>query len=201
MSRRIPAKFGLGPSDIQVLSPMHSGKCGTGYLNERLQEVLNPPSTQKGEKQYGGRVLRASDRVLQLRNNYEKEVFNGDAGEVSAISAEDREVWVKLEDGREVSYDFGELDELTLAYALSIHKSQGSEYPVCVIPIAMSHYMLLERKLIYTAVTRAKKLVVLVGSKKALAIAVRNGPTTGEGAVKHRAGRYTGLGTRLVQER
>ena len=114
--------------------------------------------------------------MLQLRNNYDKLVFNGDAGIITAISMEDQTVSVKLEDDREVEYDFGELDELTLAYAISIHKSQGSEYEVAVIPVAMGHYMLLERKLIYTAITRAKKLVVLVGSKKALAMAVRNGP-------------------------
>jgi exodeoxyribonuclease V alpha subunit len=211
VAKRIPAKFGFKPEEIQVLSPMHRGKCGVGYLNEKLQEVLNPPSDRKGQKQYGGKLFRVGDKVLQLRNNYDKEVFNGDSGMVTAISHEDQVVAVKLEDGREVEYDFGELDELTLAYAVSIHKSQGSEYPVCVIPLAMGHYMLLERKLIYTAVTRAKKLVVLVGSKKALAMAVKNGPkrenedgmppanASNKDSSSHRAGRYTGLTVRLLQ--
>ena len=138
--------------------------------------MLNPPDARKGQKLYGNKLFRVGDKVLQLRNNYDKLVFNGDAGIITAISMEDQTVSVKLEDDREIEYDFGELDELTLAYAISIHKSQGSEYEVAVIPVAMGHYMLLERKLIYTAITRAKKLVVLVGSKKALAMAVRNGP-------------------------
>jgi ATP-dependent exoDNAse (exonuclease V) alpha subunit len=215
VAKRIPAKFGFQPDQIQVLAPMHRGKCGVGYLNEKLQEVLNPPAEGKGQKQFGGRVFRVGDKVLQLRNNYDKEVFNGDGGVVTTISYEDQTVGVKLEDGREVNYDFGELDELTLAYAVSIHKSQGSEYPVCVIPLAMGHFMLLERKLVYTAVTRARKLVVLVGSKKALAMAVKNGPTKSkngpEGSwqqepeghhppaqgLQHRAGRFTGLAVRL----
>lgn len=201
VAKRIPAKFKYAASDIQVLAPMHRGKSGVGYLNEQLQGVLNPESEHKPEKQYGGRLFRVGDKVLQLRNNYQKEVFNGDAGVITGMNMEDQVVRVKLEDGREVEYEFGELDELTLAYAVSIHKSQGSEYPVCVIPVVMGHYMLLERKLIYTAVTRAKKLVVLVGSKKALGMAVRNGPKKdgAEGGDKHRAGRYTGLSVRLGQ--
>jgi exodeoxyribonuclease V alpha subunit len=143
-----------------------------------LQEVLNPPADNKPQKLYGSKVFRVGDKVLQLRNNYEKQVYNGDGGTTTALHTENQTVSVRLEDDREVEYDFGELDELTLAYAISIHKSQGSEYPVCVIPVAMGHFMLLERKLIYTAITRAKKLVVLVGSKKALAMAVRNAPQT-----------------------
>lgn len=202
---RIPARFGYSPSDIQVLAPMHGGRCGVAALNERLQEALNPPSEQKGQKQYGGKLFRVGDKVLALRNNYDKDVYNGDAGALTAISHEDQEAVVRLDDGRVVTYEFGELDELALAYALSVHKSQGSEYPVCVIPVLMSHYMLLERKLLYTAVTRAKQLVVLVGSRRALAIAVKNGPNAGEaGAAKsagHRGGRYTGLMTRLAQKR
>jgi exodeoxyribonuclease V alpha subunit len=215
VAKRIPARFHLPPEEIQVLAPMHRGKSGVGYLNEKLQEVLNPPREAKAEKQYGGKLFRVGDKVLQLRNNYDKEVFNGDGGIITAISHEDQTVEVRLEgeEGRQVEYDFGELDELTLAYAVSIHKSQGSEYQCCVIPVAMGHYMLLERKLIYTAVTRAKKLVVVVGSKKALALAVRNGPKVvaapGEnsetknqfttGGAGHRAGRYTGLAIRLHQ--
>jgi exodeoxyribonuclease V alpha subunit len=201
VSRRIPARFGFTPAEIQVLAPMHRGRSGVGYLNERLQAVLNPQGETKPQKQYGGRLYRVGDKVLQLRNNYEKEVFNGDGGVITGMDLEDQSVKVRLEDGREVEYDFGELDELTLAYAVSIHKSQGSEYPVCVIPVMPGHYMLLERKLVYTAVTRARKLVVLVGSKKALAMAVRNGPSIneGQGTSRHRAGRYTGLAVRLAQ--
>jgi exodeoxyribonuclease V alpha subunit len=215
VTRRIPGKFGFKPSDIQVLAPMHRGRVGVGYLNEQLQTAINPEAPGKLQKLYGGRVYRVGDKVLQLRNNYDKEVFNGDTGTITAINTEDQTATVNLEDGRVVEYDFSELDELTLAYAVSIHKSQGSEYPVCVIPIMMSHYMLLERKLIYTAVTRAKKLVVLVGSKRALAMAVRNGPTsstsaknqTGQTAKKagnrpsadSRSRRYTGLLGKLRQ--
>jgi exodeoxyribonuclease V alpha subunit len=202
VAKRIPAKFDFTATDIQVLAPMHRGKSGVGYLNERLQASLNPESDTKLQKQYGGRLYRVGDKVLQLRNNYQKEVFNGDAGVITGMDLEEQLVKVRLEDGREVEYEFGELDELSLAYAVSIHKSQGSEYPVCVIPVVMGHYMLLERKLIYTAVTRAKKLVVLVGSKKALALAVRNGPKPdgeSDGSDKHRAGRYTGLAVRLGQ--
>lgn len=216
VAKRIPKKFGFAPGDIQVLAPMHRGKSGVGYLNEKLQEVLNPLAENKPQKLYGSKVFRLGDKVLQLRNNYDKQVYNGDGGTITAMHLENQSVSVKLEDEREVEYDFGELDELTLAYAISIHKSQGSEYPVCVIPIAMGHFMLLERKLIYTAITRAKKLVVLVGSKKALAMAVRNGPRVEAEAEaeaekgskagvaarqpqQHRAGRYTGLVTRLVQ--
>jgi ATP-dependent exoDNAse (exonuclease V) alpha subunit len=225
VAKRIPTKFGFAPGDIQVLAPMHRGKSGVGYLNEKLQEVLNPPADNKPQKLYGSKVFRVGDKVLQLRNNYDKQVYNGDGGTITALHTENQTVSVRLEDDREVEYDFGELDELTLAYAISIHKSQGSEYPVCVIPVAMGHFMLLERKLIYTAITRAKKLVVLVGSKKALAMAVRNGPrvavavavdattrtgrelepgmkghqtqTSGSGSSLHRAGRYTGLAIRL----
>lgn len=197
VAHRIPARFGYRTSDIQVLSPVHGGKCGVGYLNEKLQEKLNPSTPNKLQKQYGGKLFRAGDKVLQLRNNYDKDVYNGDSGLITSISPEDQEMTVRLEDGREVSYDYGELDELTLAYALSIHKSQGSEYPVCVIPVAMGHYMLLERKLIYTAVTRARQLVVLVGSRRALAIAVNNGPKST--SIRDRGGRYTGLAVRLAQ--
>ena len=210
VAQRIPKKFGFRSEDIQVLAPMHRGKSGVGYLNEKLQETLNAPSDSKPQKQYGSKVFRVGDKVLQLRNNYDKQVYNGDGGTIIELSVENQTVKVRLEDDREVEYDFGELDELTLAYAVSIHKSQGSEYPVVVVPVAMGHYMLLERKLIYTAVTRAKKLVVMVGSKKALAMAVRNGPKVGRdgsaasnngssNSPAHRAGRYTGLAIRLNQ--
>ncbi len=216
VARRIPARFGFRPEDIQVLSPMHRGLCGVGALNERLQEALNPPGAQKAQKQYGGKLFRVGDKVLQLRNNYDKDVFNGDSGLIIGIDAENQTVMVRLDEGRKVVYEFGELDELTLAYAVSIHKAQGSEYPVCVIPLLMEQYMLLERQLIYTAVTRARQLVVLVGSRKALAIAIKNGPTSqqpfeskqGEGPEdvppaapprRNRNARYTGLASRLCQ--
>ncbi len=212
VSRRIPARFGFRPEEIQVLSPMHRGACGVGELNERLQAALNPPATNKEQKQYGGTLFRVGDKVLQLRNNYDKEVFNGDSGVITAIAPEEQTLTVRLDDGRFVSYEFGELDELALAYAMSIHKAQGSEYPVCVIPLVMEQYMLLERQLLYTAITRARQLAVLVGSKKALAIAVKNGPklvaqADGENgadtpvgaAARHRSSRYTALSIRLQQ--
>lgn len=216
VTRRIPAKFGFSSEQVQVLTPMHRGRCGLTELNERLQKALNPPAPQKAERHYGGMYFRVGDKVLQLRNNYEKEVFNGDSGVVAAVSAEEQIITVRLDEGREVTYDFGELDELTLAYAVSIHKAQGSEYPACVIPLVMEHYHMLERQLIYTAVTRARQLVVLVGSKKALSIAIRNGPghdrqqrdtfssaeqgiTLSISQLRNRSERYTGLAIRLRQ--
>jgi exodeoxyribonuclease V alpha subunit len=207
VTRRIGTKFGYKPSDIQVLVPTHRGKCGVSALNEALQAALNPERPGMPQKQFGSRTYRIGDKVLQMRNNYEKEVFNGDGGTITAIDTEEQALEVQLEDGRKVEYDFTELDQLALAYAVSIHKSQGSEYPVCVIPLLMQHYMLLERKLVYTAVTRARKLVVLVGSKRALAMAVKNGPeqpvaSTSAAPMKNKrtAGRFTGLAIRLGQE-
>lgn len=171
VSTRIPAKFGLDPfEEIQVLSPMHKGTVGTENLNGVLQGVLNPKGT---EIHRGERVFRINDKVMQVRNNYEKEVFNGDIGLITAIDPESREVTVKF-DGKAVAYDASELDEITLAYAISVHKSQGSEYPAVVLPLLAQHYLLLQRNLIYTAVTRGKKLVVLIGSKKALGMGVTN---------------------------
>ena len=205
-ARRIPARFGFKSDDIQILAPMHGGRVGVGTLNEKLQEALNPPRPGQAQKQFGGKTYRVGDKVLQLKNNYDKEVFNGDTGRITALNLEDQSVTVSLEDGRVIVYDFSELHELTLAYAVSIHKSQGSEYPVCVIPVAMAQFMLLERRLIYTAVTRAKKLVVIVGSKRALAVAINNGPKHDSAASaaqrdpKHRSGRYTGLCIRLRQQ-
>lgn len=168
---RIPKRFGMDPvDDIQVLSPMHRGVVGAQRLNQILQEALNP----KGHAvERAGKVYRVGDKVMQLRNNYDKEVFNGDLGRIRAVDEENQEIRV-LMDGREVTYDFSELDEMTHAYAVSVHKSQGSEYPAVVVPIVTQHYMMLQRNLLYTAVTRGRKLVVLVGSRKALAIAVRN---------------------------
>lgn len=190
VTRRITAKFGFTPADIQVLAPMHNGRCGVAYLNETLQASLNPAAANKPQKQFGNRLFRVGDKVLQMRNNYDLEVFNGDGGIVTDIDGEAQTLTVKLEDNRNIEYDFTELDQLSLAYAMSIHKSQGSEYPVVVMPVVMSHFMMLERKLIYTGITRARKLVVLVGSRRALGMAVKN-------AGANKAGRFTGLAWRL----
>ncbi|GLI34965.1 SF1B family DNA helicase RecD2 [Desulforhabdus amnigena] len=168
---RIPARFGLDPVEsVQVLSPMHKGIIGAQRLNTVLQEALNP---QKISIERGGRIFRLHDKVMQIRNNYDKDVFNGDLGRIQKIDMENQEVQVEI-DGRSVPYDFSELDELVLAYAVSVHKAQGSEYPAVVFPLLTQHYLMLQRNLLYTAITRARKLVVIVGSKKALAIAVRN---------------------------
>lgn len=171
MRERIPAKFGLHPmEDIQVLTPMNRGATGAVQLNQKLQEVLNPNGFQLNR---GGRTYRVGDKVMQIRNNYDKEVFNGDIGKIISIASEEQEIQVRIDD-REITYDFSELDELTLAYAVSIHKSQGSEYPAVIIPFTLQHYVMLQRNLLYTAVTRGKKLVVLVGMSKAVRIAIKN---------------------------
>ena len=171
VKERIPKRFGFDPiDDIQVLTPMHRGIVGGMNLNVELQKALNPG--EEGVSRMG-RLYRVADKVMQIANNYDKEVYNGDIGRIAAIDTEGQEVLVSI-DGREVAYDFSELDELTHAYAVSIHKSQGSEYPAVVIPILTQHYILLQRNLLYTGVTRGKKLVVIVGTKKALAIAIRN---------------------------
>ena len=168
---RIPRRFGLDPlDDIQVLTPMHKGVVGATNLNRRLQETLNPG---EGGVARGDRVFRVNDKVMQIRNNYDKDVFNGDIGRITAISAEEKVLTVLI-DGREVVYDFSELDEIVHAYAVSVHKSQGSEYPAVIFPVLTQHYILLQRNLIYTAVTRARRLAVIVGTRKALAIGVKN---------------------------
>jgi len=189
VSERIPRKFGVNPvRDIQVLAPMHRTRAGVGELNNSLQEVLNPPSPTKRERKWGGRMFREGDKVMQLKNNYEKLVFNGDGGFITLINLEDQFIRVQLEDNREVEYDFAELDELTLAYCVSVHKSQGSEYPIVVMPLVTGHYPMLQRNLVYTAVTRAKKAVVLVGSKRAMAMAIKN---------DRQNRRYSGLANRI----
>ncbi len=171
---RVPRQFGFDPvEEIQVLTPMHKGVVGAGNLNTELQKSLNP---QKNGLVRGNRVLLVGDKVMQIRNNYDKEVFNGDMGRIARIDLEDQEVIISFE-GREVAYDYGELDEIVLAYAVSVHKSQGSEYPAVIVPVLTQHYVLLQRNLIYTAVTRGRKLVILIGTKRALAIAVRNNKT------------------------
>ena len=171
VKERIPKRFGFDPiDDIQVLSPMHKGTVGAGNLNVELQRALN--NREDGITR-GGRNYRIHDKVMQIRNNYDKEVYNGDIGRITNIDEEAQEVTIKIDD-REVPYDYSELDELVHAYAVSVHKSQGSEYAAVVIPVLTQHYMLLQRNLLYTGVTRGKKLVVIIGTKKALAIAVKN---------------------------
>jgi exodeoxyribonuclease V alpha subunit len=175
--RRIPRKFKLDPvQGIQVLSPMNRGSLGVREMNVALQNELNPLRAGSEFIEKFGWQFRMGDKVIQLENDYDKEVFNGDIGMVSGIDAVEKELRVQFE-GREVLYDFGELDELALAYAITVHKSQGSEFPAVVIPIATQQYLMLQRKLIYTALTRGKKLVVIVGQKKALAMAIRNNET------------------------
>ena len=189
VKNRIPSRFGLDPlDDVQVIVPMYRGRAGVSSLNQELQAALNPKG-RPAERILGGRVFRVGDKVLQTSNNYDKEVFNGDVGRIRAMDFTNQEMTVQFDD-RQVVYDFTEAPDLMHAYAISVHRSQGSEYPAVVMPIITSHYMLLQRNLLYTAVTRAKKLVVLVGSKKAIAIAVKND------AVSRR---YTALATRLSE--
>jgi exodeoxyribonuclease V alpha subunit len=186
IQKKIPARYGLDPFlEIQVLTPMYKGQVGAEYLNGLLQAGLNP---ETDGLQRGTRLFKLGDKVMQIRNNYDKEVFNGDLGRIAKIDREDQELLVNF-DGRFVNYDFSELDELTLAYAISVHKSQGNEYPAVVLPVMTQHFILLQRNLIYTAVTRARRLLVLVGTKKALAIGIKNDKTQF---------RYTALRERLT---
>ncbi len=190
---RIPAKFGLDPRrDVQVLAPMHRGPAGAGTLNTLLQQRLTPHRDGQPERRLGGRVFRIGDKVTQIRNNYDKGtagVFNGTLSVVTALSTEEQTLTVRTDEDELIEYDFDELDELAHAYAMTIHRSQGSEYPAVVIPLTTSAWMMLQRNLLYTAVTRAKTLVVLVGSRRALAAAVR---TVGAGR------RHTALDYRLA---
>lgn len=176
-ARRIPAKFGLNPRrDVQVLAPMHRGPAGAGHLNGLLQQAITPARPDLPEKRFGGRVFRVGDKVTQIRNNYDKGengVFNGTVGVVTALDVDEQKLTVLTDEDEEIPYDFDELDELSHAYAMTIHRSQGSEYPAVVIPVTKSAWMMLQRNLLYTAVTRAKKLVVLVGSRQAIGQAVR----------------------------
>ena len=172
----LPRYYHVDPlQDIQVLTPMQRGECGAVNLNQVLQEAMNP---SKIFLRRGGTQYRLKDKVMQIRNDYDKEVFNGDIGTITKVDMEERELTV-LFDEREIIYDVTELDELTLAYAVTIHKSQGSEYPIVVMPFTMSHFVMLQRNLLYTGVTRAKKILVLVGEKKAVYYAIKNETTTG----------------------
>ncbi|PKM78871.1 MAG: ATP-dependent RecD-like DNA helicase, partial [Firmicutes bacterium HGW-Firmicutes-13] len=196
-SFRIPEYLKVRPlEDIQVITPMRKTLLGVENLNRVLQEALNPPLKNKNKKEVnsGGEVFRPGDKVMQVKNNYQKEVYNGDIGIINEIDSEDGEITVifsDFDDCREVNYNYNELDELTLSYAISVHKSQGSEYPVIVMPVVTQHYILLQRNLIYTAVTRARQMVVVVGTKKAMAIALKNNRVEE---------RYTLLSERLREE-
>jgi exodeoxyribonuclease V alpha subunit len=184
---RLPSRFGVDPMrEVQVIAPMYRGPVGVNALNDALQTALNG-NTRQAEKRLGGRLFRAGDKVMQIRNNYEKDVFNGDIGLISGIDYEDNQLEVVL-DGRFIYYDFTEADELTLAYCISTHRSQGGEYPIVVIPLLTQHYMMLQRNLLYTAITRARKTVVLVGTSRAIHIAVNNNKVSE---------RYSGLLPRL----
>ena len=194
--RRIPARFSLDPRrDVQVLTPMHRGPAGAGALNGLLQQRLTPAGEGVAERRSGGRAFRVGDKVSQIRNNYDKGragVFNGTVGVVTALSTEDQTLTVRTDEDELVDYDFNELDELVHAYAVTVHRSQGSEYPAVVVPLTTNAWMMLQRNLLYTAVTRAKRLVVLVGSRRALAAAVRTTSSTR---------RHTALAHRIATQR
>ncbi|RQD76320.1 MAG: ATP-dependent RecD-like DNA helicase, partial [Candidatus Syntrophonatronum acetioxidans] len=191
-SYRIPSYLKVHPlEDIQVITPMRKTVLGVENLNKLLQEQLNPPQKSKKQIYYGSEILRQGDKVMQVRNNYQKEVYNGDIGRIKEINQEEGEMTVVFPDykgSREVVYGLNELEELDLSYAISVHKSQGSEYPVVVVPVVTQHFILLQRNLIYTGITRARELVVVIGSKKAMGIALRNNRVEE---------RYTLLGERL----
>jgi exodeoxyribonuclease V alpha subunit len=175
VTERIPNRFGFDRmTGIQVLAPMHRGELGTTALNAALQARLNPPAEDKPELARGERAFRLGDKVMQLKNDYDRNVYNGDIGIVERVDTDAGKLWVSLGDGRAAEYERADLDQLVLAYAVSIHKSQGSEYPAVVIPLATQHFMMLGRSLLYTAVTRGKRLVVIVGSRRAVGMAVRN---------------------------
>jgi exodeoxyribonuclease V alpha subunit len=184
---RVPNKFGFNPmTDIQVLAPMYKGAVGVNALNAALQNQLNGDG-RMAEVTFNGRVYRVGDKVMQTKNNYDKGVFNGDSGRIYALDKEDGQLEVLIDD-QLIDYTFSELDQLVLSYCISTHRSQGSEYPVIVMPVMPQHFMMLQRNLIYTAITRAKKLVVLVGLERAVAMAVKNNQV---------AERYSGLRPRL----
>jgi exodeoxyribonuclease V alpha subunit len=178
VQERLPRYLGCDPvDDIQVLSPMRRTTTGVANLNHVLQETLNPPRPHKGVVRSGTHLFREGDKVMQIKNNYQTMIFNGEMGRILRIDAEERQVLVQFSDeqgDKAVSYGPEDLDELALAYAVSVHKSQGSEFPAIVLPVTTQHFIMLQRNLLYTALTRAKRLAVLVGTKKAVAIAVKN---------------------------
>ena len=174
-TRTIPERFDLDPmNDVQVLTPMHKGLIGTTHLNQVLQKALNPTPLVIEAM---GSAFKIGDKIMHLKNNYQKEVFNGDIGTISVVNRKEKQLAVDYY-GRMVTYDFSEMDEISLAYAISVHKSQGSEYPAVLVPIMTQHFILLQRNLLYTAITRGKNLVILVGTKKALNIALSNNKPT-----------------------
>lgn len=193
LHQRIPTRFGLDPvDDVQVIAPMHNGLAGVISLNTEIQALLNSPRPGAAELSRGNRVFRVGDKVMQIRNNYDKDVYNGDLGRIAAVSADEGTVSVAFSGGDDpfpIEYSASDLDELVLAYAVSVHKAQGSEFPCVVMPLVTRHFMLLQRNLLYTAITRARRLCVLVGSRKALAIAA---------ATDHGDRRHTALADRLV---
>jgi exodeoxyribonuclease V alpha subunit len=178
VSERIPQKFGFDPiHDIQVLAPLYRGPAGVSLLNERLREKLNPPASHKPERKLYGTLFRLGDKVMQTRNNYDKDIYNGDIGFVRSLDLIEQTLTLDV-DGRAVTYEWSDADQLTLAYVVSVHKAQGSEFPVVVMPVVTQHYMMLQRNLLYTAVTRARKLCVLTGSRRAISIAIHNNKVT-----------------------
>ena len=184
---RIPKVYGFNPmTDVQVLTPMRKGECGTTALNALLQDALNPLSDDKACLQFGNRSFRVGDKVMQISNNYDKGVFNGEMGLVSSISEESKTFTVLFDAGY-VEYQQHEADQLQLAYAVTVHKSQGSEFPVVIMPILTEHYVMLQKNLVYTGMTRAKKLLIMIGSRRAMGIAVRNDkPTRRRTMLAHR---------------
>ena len=190
VTERVPHKFGFDPIyDIQVMAPMYRGPAGVNVLNDRLQEKLNPPASNKPERRLFGTVFRLGDKVMQTQNNYDKDVYNGDIGFIQSIDTVEQYLQVSF-DGRSVTFDWSEADQLVLAYVISVHKAQGSEFPAVVMPIVTQHYTMLQRNLLYTAITRARKLCVLAGSRRAISMAVRNNKV---------AHRFTALEWRLAQ--
>jgi exodeoxyribonuclease V alpha subunit len=189
VTSRIPETFKLNPAqDIQVLSPIYRGAAGVNAINDKLQATLNPENRGKPEQKLFGTTFRVGDKVMQIRNNYDKDVYNGDMGFIHQINPVDQKLVVLMDGLRPIDYDFSEADELVLAYAVSVHKSQGSEFPAVVLPVLTQHYVMLQRNLLYTAVTRASKLCVLVGNAKAIRIAINNNKV---------AKRYSNLAERL----
>ena len=191
VTERIPQKFGFDTvHDIQVIAPIYRGPAGVTVLNDRLQETLNPPANNKPERRLFGTVFRLGDKVMQTQNNYDKDVYNGDIGFIQSMDVIEQNVSVNF-DGRTVTFDWSEADQLSLAYVISVHKAQGSEFPVVVMPIVTQHYTMLQRNLLYTAITRARSLCVLAGSRRAISMAVRNNKV---------AQRFTALEWRLGQD-
>jgi len=192
VTERIPQKFGFDPiHDIQVLAPIYRGPAGVIALNERLQEKLNPSAASKSERKLFGTIFRVGDKVMQTRNNYDKDVYNGDIGFIRSMDVIEQRLVVDF-DGDSVTYDWSDVDELTLAYVVSVHKAQGSEFPVVVMPTVTQHYTMLQRNLLYTGITRASKLCVLAGSRRAISMAVRNNKV---------AHRFTALEWRLAENK